>query len=64
MTNAPKRGRPVSTGRTGPGASALLIRLSAEERAELDAAVPDGQTAWAREVMLKAARRVHAASKR
>ena len=54
----------MSTGRTGPGASALLIRLSAEERAELDAAIPDGQTAWAREVLLKAARRAHAASKR
>lgn len=50
------RGRPPTTGRGAKDASATLIRWSAEERALLDEAVPTDQAAWARGVLLEAAR--------
>lgn len=58
MTEKRGRGAIVTTGRSPQaGGSAILIRLSAAERAELDAAVPSDQAAWARAVILEAVRR-------
>jgi hypothetical protein len=56
-TNTPKRGRPFKSDDERRDAPRLVIKLNAAERAALEAAGDGDLSVWARETLLRAARR-------